>query len=87
MGDLKTIEITLESKDIIQFQYPKAEEEMILSVLNGNDYPLSNIRKIGVNPTIIDFGSNYGSSIIYFKDNFPDSIIYGFSHPKKYILY
>ena len=35
MEDLKTIDITLESKDIIQFQYPKAEEEMILSVLNG----------------------------------------------------
>ena len=83
MEDLKTIEITLESKDIIQFQYPKAEEEMILSVLNGNDYPLSNIRKIGVNPIIIDFGSNYGSSIIYFKDNFPDSIIYGFEPSEK----
>ena len=45
MKDLKTIEITLESKNIIQFQYPKAEEEMIFSVLEGKDYPLININK------------------------------------------
>ena len=79
MKDLKTIEITLESKNIIQFQYPKAEEEMIFSVLEGKDYPLLNINKTKKDPIIVDFGSNFGSSIIYFKDNFPNSKIFGWA--------
>ena len=83
MKDLKTIEITLESKDIIQFQYPKAEEEMIFSVLEGRDYPLLNINKTNKDPIIVDFGSNFGSSIIYFKDNFPNSKIFGYEPSKE----
>ena len=83
MKDLKTIEITLKSKDIIQFQYPKAEEEMIFSVLEGKDYPLSNINNTNKYPIIVDFGSNFGSSIIYFKDNFPNSKIFGYEPSKE----
>ena len=83
MKDLKTIEITLESKNIIQFQYPKAEEEMIFSVLEGKDYPLININKTNKDPIIVDFGSNFGSSIIYFKDNFPNSKVFGYEPSKE----
>ena len=83
MKDLKTIEIILESKNIIQFQYPKAEEEMIFSVLEGKDYPLININKTNKDPIIVDFGSNFGSSIIYFKDNFPNSKIFGYEPSKE----
>ena len=83
MKDLKTIEIILESKNIVQFQYPKAEEEMIFSVLEGKDYPLSNINNTNKYPIIVDFGSNFGSSIIYFKDNFPNSKIFGYEPSKE----
>ena len=83
MKDLKTIEIILESKNIVQFQYPKAEEEMIFSVLEGKDYPLININKTNKDPIIVDFGSNFGSSIIYFKDNFPNSKIFGYEPSKE----
>ena len=83
MKDLKTIEIILESKNIVQFQYPKAEEEMIFSVLEGKDYPLLNIKKTKKDPIIVDFGSNFGSSIIYFKDNFPNSKIFGYEPSKE----
>ena len=78
MKDIKTIEIKLKTGDLILFQYPKDEEEMIFSVLNGEDYPLSYISNIQKNPVIIDLGSNVGSSIVYFKDNYPTSTIHGF---------
>jgi len=76
--DIKTIEIKLETGDLILFQYPQAEEGMVLSVLNGEEYPLSYISNIQKNPVIIDLGSNFGSSIVYFKDKYPNSMIYGF---------
>ena len=56
---------------------------MIFSVLEGKDYPLININKTNKDPIIVDFGSNFGSSIIYFKDNFPNSKIFGYEPSKE----
>jgi len=78
MENLNEIEITLKNKSKIRFLYPKAEKEMIFSVLQGNDYPLSNVKIKSRNPIILDLGSNFGSSIVYFRDNYPNSTIYGY---------
>ena len=53
------------------FHYPKAEEGMILSVLEGRDYPLAKARLGGDSPVIIDIGSNCGAAALYFKSHFP----------------
>ena len=53
------------------FHYPKAEEGMILSVLEGRDYPLAKARLGGDSPVIIDIGSNCGAAALYFKSHIP----------------
>ncbi|MEE2947616.1 MAG: FkbM family methyltransferase [Verrucomicrobiota bacterium] len=55
------------------FRYPKAEEAMILSVLEGRDYPLAKARLSGDSPVIVDIGSNCGASAIYFKSHYPSA--------------
>ena len=77
MDNLETIEITLKDNRKFKFLYPKAEKGMIFSVLQGDEYPLSNVKIKSRNPIILDLGSNFGSSIVYFKDNYPNSTIYG----------
>ena len=78
MDNLETIEITLKDNRKFKFLYPKAEKGMIFSVLQGDEYPLSNVKIKSRNPIILDLGSNFGSSIVYFKDNYPNSTIYGY---------
>ena len=53
------------------FHYPKAEEGMILSVLEGRDYPLAKARLGGDSPVIIDIGCNCGAAALYFKSHIP----------------
>ena len=55
------------------FRYPKAEEAMILSLLEGRDYPLAKTRLDGDSPVILDIGSNCGAAALYFKSHFPDA--------------
>ena len=78
MDNLETIEITLKDNRKFKFLYPKTEKGMIFSVLQGDEYPLSNVKIKSRNPIILDLGSNFGSSIVYFKDNYPNSTIYGY---------
>jgi len=56
-------------------RYPKAEEAMILSVLEGREYPLTKARLGGDSPVILDIGSNCGASALYFKSHFPGARI------------
>ena len=55
------------------FVYPQTEEKMILSVLDGSDYPLAKARITGDPPTIIDVGSNCGAAALYFKSHHPNA--------------
>ncbi len=55
------------------FAYPQTEEKMILSVLDGSDYPLAKARITGDPPTIIDVGSNCGAAALYFKFHHPNA--------------
>ena len=75
---MDNLEITLKDNRKFKFLYPKTEKGMIFSVLQGDEYPLSNIKIKSRNPIILDLGSNFGSSIVYFKDNYPNSTIYGY---------
>ena len=66
--ELDTIQIPLGNREHT-FSYPKAESEMIHSVLNGEDYPLEETRVECDAPVILDVGSNCGAAAIFFKNN------------------
>ena len=71
---LKTIKIEVQNTSF-DFSYPSEEENMILSVLNGKEYPLDYVTIVRKNPIIIDVGSNCGASVLFFKLNYPDAVI------------
>ena len=57
------------------FTYPQAEENMIRTVLTGNDYPLAKTRITSDSPVIIDIGSNCGAAALHFKSHLPGARI------------
>jgi FkbM family methyltransferase len=71
---LDTLQIQLADREHT-FTYPQAEDQMILSVLKGRDYPLAKTRLIGDSPIIIDIGSNCGAAALYFKSHHPGARI------------
>lgn len=71
---LKTIKIEVQNTSF-DFSYPSEEEDMILSVLNGKEYPLDYVTIDRKNPIIIDVGSNCGASVLFFKLNYPNAFI------------
>ena len=62
---LETLQIQLTDREHT-FTYPQAEDQMILSELEGRDYPLAKARRSGDSPVIIDIGSNCGAAAVYF---------------------
>jgi len=71
---LETLQIQLGDRKHT-FTYPQAEDGMILSVLEGRDYPLAKARLSGDSPVIIDIGSNCGAAALYFKSHYPSARI------------
>jgi len=69
---LDTVQLRLGDREL-QFSYPQNEAEMIRSVLNGEDYPLTDTRGDSTSPVIVDVGSNCGAAAVYFKINHPSA--------------
>lgn len=71
---MTSIEIPLGNQELL-FSFPEAEAEMIRSVLDGKDYPMTDVRMESDTPVIIDVGSNCGAAAIHFRTHLPGARI------------
>ena len=71
---MTSIKIPLGNQELL-FSFPEAEAEMIRSVLDGKDYPMTDVRMESDTPVIIDVGSNCGAAAIHFRTHLPGARI------------